>query len=299
MTTLGDNARDVLERYRAGIAPTAAQREAVVRGTLQRLDAGPPSGGGGSGAPASHGGTGLWVVLVAAAVAVGGLMLWPRLDVGAPAVTAMAAPTPVPADPALDPAPEDPPPIERVAAPRTDPPVAAITATPTEAVERPRRPRGRKGRAMATPSAEPQPGAAVGAVGAASPSSIDLDLDPEPEAEPQPQPEPASETPRAPTSEPTVTQSAGPPLVDEEVRLLRAANAALRAGGDAQARERFDEHARRFPKGALVELRELGRAILRCRSGHSEEVVRAFERRFGDTPHLARLRRACTRSATR
>jgi hypothetical protein len=85
-------------------------------------------------------------------------------------------------------------------------------------------------------------------------------------------------------------------LVDEEVRLLRAANLALREGRDGEARAGFDLHAQRFPDGALVELREVGRAILSCRATTPERAaatVDAFGARFPGSPHLARLVREC------
>jgi hypothetical protein len=89
-------------------------------------------------------------------------------------------------------------------------------------------------------------------------------------------------------------------LVDEEVRLLRAANLALREGRDGEARAAFDLHAQRFPDGELVELREVGRAILSCRAttpARAAATVDAFGARFPGSPHLARLVRECPTSS--
>ena len=91
--------------------------------------------------------------------------------------------------------------------------------------------------------------------------------------------------------------AAAPALVDEEVRLLREGNLALRDGDVDRARARFDEHARRFADGELVELREVGRALLRCRAEPSEAgaTIDGFAARFPGSPHLGRLGRECPR----
>ncbi len=101
---------------------------------------------------------------------------------------------------------------------------------------------------------------------------------------------------RAEAAAPAPSDEAESSLVDEEVRLLRAANVALRAGRDGEARAGFDLHAQRFPDGALVELREVGRALLACRDATPERAIAtvdAFGVRFPGSPHLARLTREC------
>jgi hypothetical protein len=152
-----------------------------------------------------------------------------------------------------------------------------VPASPTVAVALPRVDAG----APAIASDVPPPAAPVAAAPVAAA--------PERRAAPRvAKPSVATAPATAPAPEPT--------LVDDEVRLLREANAALRAGRDADARAGFDEHARRFPQGSLVELREVGRALLRCRGGTADdaaETIAAFERRYPGSPHLARLAREC------
>lgn len=110
---------------------------------------------------------------------------------------------------------------------------------------------------------------------------------------PRMQPTPAPDRP-APTA------ASDPSLVDAEVALLRAANTALREGRDADAAAGFAEHARRFADGALVELREVGRALLRCRAADrdpGEDVAGVFAARFPGSPHRDRIARACRTDA--
>jgi hypothetical protein len=111
--------------------------------------------------------------------------------------------------------------------------------------------------------------------------------------------------PRPRTARPkpvAVTPADAPALVDEEVRLLREANVALKDGRDSVAAAKFEQHARRFPDGALVELREVGRALLRCRDASEADAVTtiaAFRARFPGSPHLARLERECPTAGQR
>jgi hypothetical protein len=101
-------------------------------------------------------------------------------------------------------------------------------------------------------------------------------------------------TPRsAPTSTTEVAAVATPApavaTVDAEVALLRKASVALKRGETATARARYEEHVRLFPAGALVELREVGLALLDC------DRADRFAARFPDSPHLARIERECAR----
>lgn len=113
-------------------------------------------------------------------------------------------------------------------------------------------------------------------------------------------PSPRPRGPRVAARTPVASEPAPEPaLVDEEVRLLREANLALKEGRDAEARARFDEHARRFPAGSLVELREVGRARMRCKAATADEateIIATFGREFPGSPHLARLERECPRT---
>ena len=66
--------------------------------------------------------------------------------------------------------------------------------------------------------------------------------------------------------------------------------------GDAQALWRMmDEHARRFPEGALREERQAWRAVAACRLTHADAAARAT-RFLGAHPRsaqAAKVRRAC------
>ena len=89
---------------------------------------------------------------------------------------------------------------------------------------------------------------------------------------------PAVARPEAPAdrSEPV---SAAPPAaassLAEEVAVLRAADLALRHGDSALALRGFEEHARRFPQGALREEAEGGRIVALCGLGREEGQARA------------------------
>jgi outer membrane protein assembly factor BamD (BamD/ComL family) len=60
--------------------------------------------------------------------------------------------------------------------------------------------------------------------------------------------------------------------VSDEALLLRGARAALARGDGATALARVDEHAARFPAGALVEERQAARVFALCASGRATEA---------------------------
>jgi hypothetical protein len=87
-----------------------------------------------------------------------------------------------------------------------------------------------------------------------------------------------------------------PPAADlaEETRLLRDADKALRAGAAAKAIALLDEHAARFPKGALAPERTAERLIVSCELGVADRArVDQFLASRGASPLAARVRRAC------
>jgi hypothetical protein len=87
-----------------------------------------------------------------------------------------------------------------------------------------------------------------------------------------------------------------PPAADlaEETRLLRDADKALRAGSTAKAIALLDEHAARFPKGALAPERAAERLIVSCELGVADRGrVDQFLASRGASPLAARVRRAC------
>jgi hypothetical protein len=115
----------------------------------------------------------------------------------------------------------------------------------------------------------------------------------------------AIEAPVAPLAEPTpavrvrrVTERHVAPdetsTLAAETALLRDADRALRAGDTATALARLDEHATRFPKGALAPERSAERLIVLCEVGAADPraVARFLVSRSG-SPLAARVRRAC------
>jgi hypothetical protein len=100
--------------------------------------------------------------------------------------------------------------------------------------------------------------------------------------------------PLAPSAKPAPASPSADPA--EELTLVRAMQQALRSGDSARALSLAAEHARRFPKGALVEEREGVRAVAQCRLAAPEArpaLLSAFERRFSGSPYAARVKAAC------
>lgn len=82
----------------------------------------------------------------------------------------------------------------------------------------------------------------------------------------------------------------------EELTLVRAMQAALRAGDASRALALAAEHAQRFPKGTLVEEREGARAIANCQRAEPAArppILAAFMQGFGASPYAARVKAAC------
>jgi hypothetical protein len=103
----------------------------------------------------------------------------------------------------------------------------------------------------------------------------------------------------APRHRPAVRRAPAPPPppaadLAEETRLLRDADKALRAGATAKAISLLDEHAARFPKGALAPERTAERLIVSCELGVADQRrVDQFLASRGASPLAARVRRAC------
>src|SRR5262249_25140449 len=84
--------------------------------------------------------------------------------------------------------------------------------------------------------------------------------------------------------------------LEGEVRLLESADADLRRGDAESAMARLNEHATRYPSGALVDEREAMRAIALCRTGRLAEGKAAADRYLSATRKsslAARVRVAC------
>ena len=66
--------------------------------------------------------------------------------------------------------------------------------------------------------------------------------------------------------------SVSEPTIDEEVKLVNGAQAALRAGDTKRALELLNEHAARFPSGKLATLRQVTHMMALCQSGHTQQA---------------------------
>jgi hypothetical protein len=98
----------------------------------------------------------------------------------------------------------------------------------------------------------------------------------------------------APSKPPASSAPAASPA--EELPLVRAMQQALRAGNPSQAIALAADHARRFPRGSLVEEREGVRAVARCQLAAPDArapILAAFTQRFVTSPYAARVKAAC------
>ena len=122
----------------------------------------------------------------------------------------------------------------------------------------------------------------------------DAEPGPEPESEPEPEPEPKAEPARRAHPVRPVAKETG--NLAEEARLLREAEIARRAGDVARATSLLDEHARRFPRGALAIERDAARVLVLCDAGRATDARRLaarFLRRHPRSPLADRVRSAC------
>lgn len=108
--------------------------------------------------------------------------------------------------------------------------------------------------------------------------------------------------PAAPTVKPIAKPTSSPAAIvatdtiTEEAALLRAAHASLASGDGASAMRALDEHARRYPRGALAEEREAARVLALCAQGRASEArasASAFVSANPRSPYAAQVRRSC------
>jgi hypothetical protein len=136
-------------------------------------------------------------------------------------------------------------------------------------------------------------GAAVAPARAAAPSAIPRALQPGPLRPVVTAPirvdraEPVAASAPAPARTPAARDDSA-----DELALVRAMDAALRAGDFAGASRLAREHERRFPNGALTQERAGASAIAACRSG-APGAGEAFLRAYPRSPLAARVRVAC------
>jgi hypothetical protein len=106
--------------------------------------------------------------------------------------------------------------------------------------------------------------------------------------------------PRAAEAPPLRSQRSAPPswtsTLPAEAELLRRADESLRAGSAVLALAALDEHAARFPSGALVQEREAERVVVLCALGRTQDArtaAGAFLRSWPRSPLAARVRSSC------
>jgi hypothetical protein len=90
--------------------------------------------------------------------------------------------------------------------------------------------------------------------------------------------------------------TAGTPndTLSEETRLLRDADQALRAGNAQRALSLLDEHAARYPHGALAPERNAERMVARCQLGQIDaSTARSYLAAHPSSAFTARIRDAC------
>lgn len=130
---------------------------------------------------------------------------------------------------------------------------------------------------------------------ASAPASASASAIPEP-----PLPAPTETAHAAPSAIPQPKPTAKPtPITDtiaEEASLLRAAHASLAKNDGNGAMSSLDEHARRFPRGALAEEREAAKVMALCAQGRASEArasASAFVSANPRSPFAAQVRRSC------
>lgn len=86
------------------------------------------------------------------------------------------------------------------------------------------------------------------------------------------------------------------PTIDEEVKLVNAAQAALRAGDTRRSFDLLAQHAARFPNGKLVTLRQVTQMMTLCQAGRRAEARRqatAFLASKPSSPFAERVKSIC------
>jgi hypothetical protein len=101
----------------------------------------------------------------------------------------------------------------------------------------------------------------------------------------------ADKEPAAPSA------SASEPTIDEEVRLVNGAQAALRVGNTNRALELIGQHAARFPGGKLTTLRQVTHMLALCQSGKAQQArqeAASFLAKNPSSPFAERVSGICS-----
>jgi hypothetical protein len=134
----------------------------------------------------------------------------------------------------------------------------------------------------------------------AKPPALAIAEDPPSAGPPGASPAEMSLTPSEPPSPPPAALPMPPPLspttLEIETPLVGGAVAALHGGDAARALALLDEHARRFPTGALAQERMVERIAALCalrRQGEARSAAAAFLSSHGGSPLAERVRASC------
>jgi hypothetical protein len=95
---------------------------------------------------------------------------------------------------------------------------------------------------------------------------------------------------------PSVQAASGEPTIDEEVKLVSGAQAALRSGNASQALELLAQDAARFPNGKLATLRQVTHMMALCQSGQRAQAQKEaadFVAARPNSPFVERVNRIC------
>lgn len=132
------------------------------------------------------------------------------------------------------------------------------------------------------PMPEPQPAAAASMV-ARAPAPVAEPRAQEPTSDPAPAPEPNPSRPGASPKVEAPPETSADPLADE-TRLLSAAQQAIASGQPEQALAQVAEHAERFPRGKLRDLRTVLEVEALCSAGRTDEARRRARKALDDEP---------------
>jgi hypothetical protein len=100
----------------------------------------------------------------------------------------------------------------------------------------------------------------------------------------------------APPDDVSATPAISTSMLEQEAKLLRQANEAMRADDPDRALDLLNEHAMRFPSGALEPERSAERVFALCRAGRTLEAQGAAEtflRAHPSGPLAARVQASC------
>jgi hypothetical protein len=84
--------------------------------------------------------------------------------------------------------------------------------------------------------------------------------------------------------------------IDEEMRLMNAAQDALRGGQPQRALSLLNEHSERFPSGKLSSARSVTRMMALCQAGSGEQARREADQflvRYPSSPFVDRVKTIC------